>query len=162
MVLLLHGTGRRAGAVTFFGGNAGRSCGRAGSACRAPRLPSEPSHQPGGLGGGADIRSGGQLARFAAKWTAAPPLPATTVRRGFHWLWVAILRLFVSPRPRSTNLLFGTPSLIGSARVWSFQFRLNLAFSPICSRSLAPTTDPPVSSSTCPDSTSTSSLPRSL
>ena len=73
-----------------------------------------------------------------------------------------ILRLFVSPRPHSTNLLFGTPSSIGSARVWSLLFRLSLAFSPVCSQSLAPTTDPPVSSSTCPGSTSTSSLPHSL
>ena len=46
-------------------------------------------HPCSDLGGGADIRSGGQLARFAAKWTGAPPLPATTVRRGFHWSWVA-------------------------------------------------------------------------
>ena len=42
------------------------------------------------LGGGAYIRSGGQLARFAAKWTGAPRLPATTARRGFHWSWVSI------------------------------------------------------------------------
>ena len=54
-----------------------------------------------------------------------------------------IPRLFVSPRPHSTNLLFGTPSSIGSARVWSLLFRLSLVFSPVCSQSLAPTTDPP-------------------
>ena len=35
------------------------------------------------------IRSGGQLALFAPKWTRAPPLPATTVRRGFHWAWAS-------------------------------------------------------------------------
>ena len=48
VVLLLHGTGRRAEAVTFFGGTLD---GRAGSNRRAPRSSSEPSHQPRGSRG---------------------------------------------------------------------------------------------------------------
>ena len=59
------------------------------STARIHVRPPNPLTNPKGLGGGADIRSGGQLARFAAKWTGAPPLPATTVPRGFHWSWVA-------------------------------------------------------------------------
>ena len=35
------------------------------------------------------IRSGGQLARFAPRWFDTPSLPATTVRRGFHWMWAS-------------------------------------------------------------------------
>ena len=45
---------------------------------------------PPPLGGPGDaIRSGGQLARFAPRWSGAHYLPATTVRRGFHWTWAS-------------------------------------------------------------------------
>ena len=44
---------------------------------------------PEAPGDDASIRSGGQLARFAPKWSGAPPLPASTVHWEFHWTWVS-------------------------------------------------------------------------
>ena len=55
-------------------------------------------------GDGDAIRSGGQLARFAPGWSDAPSLPATTVRRGFHWTWA---------RPSCSSLLFLYPKATG-------------------------------------------------
>ena len=82
----------------------GRSRGRAGSSAGLHVHPPAPLTTPKVLGGGADIRSGGQLARFAAKWTGAPPLPATTVCRGFHWSWVS------DPPPLSLPSTTQTPT----------------------------------------------------
>ena len=87
--LFPHRTGRHAGDVPFFGATVGVPAVAQASTAGIPVRPQNPLTNTEGLGGGADIRSGGQLARFATKWTGAPPLPATTVRRGFHWSWVA-------------------------------------------------------------------------
>ena len=148
----------------FFRGNAGRSRGRAGShpPCSTFVLRTlSPT-----------LRVSGEAPTLGAVGNLPDSLPNGRGLRHFRprqsvGAFIGhgsrILCLFVSPRPHSTNLLFGTPSSIGSARVWSFQIRLSLAFSPICSQSLALTTDPPpVSSSPCPGSSSTSSLLRSL